>query len=231
MGGAQGEKQKRTMNGETNSDIEVRALREKVAFLEDQLKRTQQELQHARAQQSGCKRKKTEGEVKEEVELPTGVWVKIAEKIDRNDVFAFAMTCKQLREAQQVAGRKLQTRAVIKDWDDFNTDVEIEDIEASFFSEEWCHWWSKLLLIYETRQEIIHQILLVASRHGYLSILRLWDAQPKDRRPYHFVRELWNSSGSCIDMHKFVCFPEDCVLLAARGGQDMMTQLVAFPCP
>ena len=85
------------MEGETDSDIEVRALREKVALLEE-------ELEHARAlhKQSGCKRKKTEGEVrgeKVEVGLPTGVLERIAKMIDQNDVFAFAMTCKEFREA------------------------------------------------------------------------------------------------------------------------------------
>ena len=45
----------------------------------------------------------------EQAQKMDGVGKKIAEKIDRNDVFAFAMTCKQLREAQQVAGRKLET--------------------------------------------------------------------------------------------------------------------------
>ena len=45
-----------------------------------------------------------------EVQLPTEIWTMIAAKLNDNDVLAFALTSRQLREAQQQAGRELKTR-------------------------------------------------------------------------------------------------------------------------
>ena len=115
--------------------------------LEREVARLKQELEkvvkreNEGFEQSENKRRRDGVSDEETIWLPDGVWVKIAEKIDRNDVFAFAMTCKQLREAQQVAGRKLETNLGLKE--DLVSEEE-PTIALSYknldFSHDWVEW-------------------------------------------------------------------------------------------
>ena len=125
----------------------VARLADPIERLEKEVARLKQELEkvvmreNEGDEQSENKRRRDGVRDEETIRLPDGVWVKIAEKIDRNDVFAFAMTCKQLREAQQVAGRKLETNLGRRER------VECEGLATSSFtyenldfSHDWVEW-------------------------------------------------------------------------------------------
>ena len=133
-----GEKRKRW-------ERDVKCLEDKNKTLEAQLAAAQGVSADA-AGPSGSKRRRTENSKErglfgllsyiwrwrrrtEKVELPIAVWAKIAEKLDKNDVFSFALTCKQLREAQQMAGRKLETKT---QWTKANGDGVL-----AWFSRSW----------------------------------------------------------------------------------------------
>ena len=132
------------------------------------------------------------------VGLPTGVWVKIAEKVDKNVVFSFAMTCKQLREAQQVAGRKLETKTEWKD-EDGNTFVEE-------FTHSWCWFHTRRFNISETRADIIKAVNTVAASEGYLDVLKHWEDVPADKKKFLWdeVTCMWAASKGHLDVLKYL---------------------------
>jgi len=155
---------------------------------------------------SGTKRRRTteEGEEKKEVELPIGVWAKIAEKVGKNDMFSFAMTCKQLREAQQAAGRRLET--ITELWDESGTHV----VDAGFTpSRCWFH--TRSFNIDETRAECFKAVNMVAAYCGYLDVLKHWENVPEDKK-----KLLWDE--------------KTCRMAARRGHLDVLKYLRGQGC-
>lgn len=141
-----------------------------------------------------------------QVKLPTEIWTMIAAKLNDNDVLAFALTSRQLREAQQQAGRELKTRPC---WYD---DAKDQD-SAEYFSEDWCRWWSRRLNLSETRPRCVRGVIRVSSERGYLDVLKKY----------------WNDLPEKM-VHKLL--DEATMAGAARGGHlDVMRWLRAKGCP
>ena len=137
-----------------------------------------------------------------EVKLPTEVWAKIAGMISSNDVCSFALSCKQMRQAQLMAGRRLSTRPT---WAQGNgTDT---------FTEDWCKYWSRKFNVRETRMEYNKAIVYIASRHGYLGVLqKYWSTGPEDK-----LCLLWDA--------------KTCVWSAFGGHLETLKWLRAMGCP
>ena len=125
---------------------------------------------------SGGKRKRTEPTdrliEKALPRLPTEIWAEVAAKIHRDDVMAFALTSKQLREAQQQAGRKLVTKLYLRD--KFVTLFSVLRNEDCVYStRDWCAWWIKRFNTTETetKDECMESIINVAAHNGYVDVL------------------------------------------------------------
>ena len=128
---------------------------------------------------SDGKRKRTEARGNAGLRLPTEVWAEIAAKIDKNDVLAFTLTSKQLREAQQQAGRKLVTRPF---WEYFDED-ENQVFDTTFFTKDWCAWWSRHFNMTETAPEVMNRVIWVAAHEGYLDVLKTyWSDLPEENK-------------------------------------------------
>ena len=106
--------------------------------------------------------------------LPTDLWADIAKRLNQNDVFAFAMTCKQLREAQVQSGRELVTKPV---WRGANGTTAL-----SPFRVDWCFWVSSRFYVTETRQELLRAINAIAAWGGYTEVFERWIGVPEDKR-------------------------------------------------
>ena len=137
-----------------------------------------------------------------EVKLPTEVWAIIAGKISKNDVCSFALVSKQLREAQVLAGRELVTRPV---WNRGNS--------TAYFTEDWCAYWSKKFNENHTDSEIVHHVLYVAARRGYLEVFeKYWSQGPQEK-----LRKLWDK--------------KTCRWAAYSGHLEVIKWLRAKGCP
>ena len=152
--------------------------------------------------------------------LPTEVWAEVAAKIHRDDVMAFALTSKQLREAQQQAGRKLVTRPY---WED-PPGLHVSSYHVpTFFSRDWCAWWRRGFNTTETgfnttetEDECINYVLKVAAYHGYFDVLkRYWSHVPEDKKEIQ---------GLLMD-------PQTCVCAASQGHLEVLKWLRSEGCP
>ena len=120
--------------------------------------------------EAGCK---TPQEEDKEVKLPTEVWVNVAKKLNKNDVCSFALVSKQLREAQVLAGRKLVTKPC---WKGGNT------FFVTYFTEDWCAYWSRKFNVHHTDPEVIKRVLYVAAYNGYLEVFKkYWSQGPQEK--------------------------------------------------
>ena len=115
--------------------------------------------------------------------LPTDIWTEVAENLDGSDVLAFALTSKQLRSAQQQAGRMLVTMPIKeKEW---LGDEESTDQFPVYFTRSWCAWWSKRFMMTETKPECMYCVVLVAAAFGYLDVLKkYWSNIPEENTPF-----------------------------------------------
>merc|ERR1712010_167981 len=94
---------------------------------------------------------------------------------------AFALTSKQLREAQQQAGRKLVTRL---HWERLIGIHQITPILCANFSRDWCAWWSRRFNMTETMPECMNRVIRIAASFGYLDVLKTyWSDIPEDKMP------------------------------------------------
>ncbi|WZN65877.1 putative ankyrin repeat protein [Chloropicon roscoffensis] len=166
-------KKRRRGRGTDTEQGEVKALREKVEELRDEV----QELKLSNAKvEAGCQ---TPQEDEKEVRLPTEVWAKIAGKLDPNDVCSFALVSKQLREAQVLAGRKLVTRPYY---------FGVDGYSIAYFTEDWCAYWSKTLNVFHTDPGVIREVLYIPARHGYLQVFeKYWSQGPQEK-----LSKLWD---------------------------------------
>ncbi|UPR03591.1 hypothetical protein HOP50_13g69210 [Chloropicon primus] len=88
---------------------------------------------------------------------------------------AFALTSKQLREAQQQAGRKLVTRLCYME-----DGIQV----CENFSRDWCAWWSRRFNMTETAPACMNIIILVPASSGYLDVLKTyWSDIPENKKP------------------------------------------------
>jgi len=167
-----------------------------------------------------------------EVELPTGVWAKIAEKLHRNDVFAFAMTCKQLREAQQAAGRELKTKT---EWETMDDGACLDDE----FTRSWCWWHTRSFNIDDTRTEYIKAVNTVAASRGFLDVLKHWENVPADKKELLWEAEArnWAADRGHLEVVKFLrsqgCSWDTytCAWAAGGGQLDIVKFLRSQGCP
>ena len=122
-----------------------------------------------------------------EVRLPTEVWAIIAGKIDKNDVCSFALVSKQLREAQVLAGRKLVTK--LKRTRYF-LHFPATSFNLSYFTEDWCAYWSRKFNVHHTDPDLIKRVLYVAACEGYLEVFeKYWSQGPRKK-----LRKLWDKN-------------------------------------
>ena len=200
------EQKKRRREGTDTDQGEVKALRQE----NERLRKENEELREERAKPrpSSSDSEGSEGsegsssEKDKEVKLPTEVWAIIAGKIKNNDVCSFALVSKQLREAQVLAGRKLVTRPV---WD-FGCNV-------SYFSEDWCAYWSRKFNVHHTDPTLIKCVLYVAARKGYLQVFeKYWSQGPQEK-----LSQLWDE--------------ETCNWAAFGGHLKVVKWLRAKGCP
>ena len=181
--------QKKRMEGTDTEPALVKALR---AFFEE-LKLRIAKLE-ARCQ--------TPQEEDKEVKLPTEVWAIIAEKLDQNDVCSFALVSKQLREAQVLAGRELVT-------------ILVRNLYASvsYFTEDWCAYWSRKFIEDHTDPEVNKRVLCVAAWYGYLEVFeKYWSQGPQEK-----LSKLWGG--------------KTCHWAAFRGQLEVLQWLRAKGCP
>ena len=137
-----------------------------------------------------------------EVKLPTEVWAIIAGKIHPNDVCSFALVSKQLREAQVLAGRKLVTRP-----------VRNGGFTVTYFTEDWCAYWSKKFSVHHTDPEVVKRVLYVAARHGYVQVFeKYWSQGPQE-----MLSKLWDE--------------KTCNWAAYGGHLELVKWLRAKGCP
>ena len=201
----------------------------KVKALEKENEQLKQELARVtaggEAGTSGGKRKKTEACGNAGLRLPTEVWAEVAKKLKEDDLLAFALTSKQLREAQQQAGRRLVTRT----W-----------ITETSFSRDWCVWWSKRLNPTETEPKCIFRIIQVASKGGYADVLKkYWSDIPEKKKPLSMSKRTCSSAaeGGHLEVLKWLrsqgCpWDESACAYAAEGGHlDVLEWAIDTGCP
>ena len=181
--------QKKRMEGTDIESALVKALRQEVEELKLRIAKFEAESQ-------------TPQEEDKEVKLPTEVWAIIAEKLDQNDVCSFALVSKQLREAQVLAGRELVT-------------ILVRNLYASvsYFTEDWCAYWSRKFIEDHTDPEVNKRVLCVAAWYGYLEVFeKYWSQGPQEK-----LRKLWDT--------------ETCCYAAFHGHLEVMKWLRAKGCP
>ena len=192
---------------------EIQRQKEKFSEAEreiEQLKRELAKLRELRGGEddvTGRKRKKSsESEEGGTVaRLPTEVWTMVAAKLKDKDVLAFALTSKQLREAQQQAGRKLVTRPYYRTKDGSHL--------CEYFSRDWCAWWSRRFNMTETKEKCVNRVIRVAAAEGYLDVLKkYWSDLPKDKIP--LLMDKWT-----------------CAKAAGRGHLETLQWLRSQGCP
>ena len=126
--------------------------------------------------------------------LPTEVWTMIAAKVKDLDMMAFALTSKQHRQAQQLAGRKLVTRPGYRS--------ENGTHQCEYFTEDWCAWWSRHFNMTETKEKCMNRVILVAASYGHLDVLKTyWSDLPKDKKPLLMDKWTcaWATSGGRLE--------------------------------
>ena len=194
------EQKKRGREGTDTDQGEVKALRQEIERLRARSREEIEGLQLIIAKlEAGCQ---TPQEEEKEVRLPTEVWAIIAGKIDENDVCSFALVSKQLREAQVLAGRKLVTRPR----SNFRYDV-------TYFTEDWCAYWSRKFIEDHTDPEVIKRVLYVAAGQGYLQVFeKYWSQGPQEK-----LRKLWDE--------------QTCNWAAQGGHLELVKWLRAKGCP
>ena len=189
--------QKKRMEGTDTEQREVKALRQEVEGLKLRIAKFEAESQ-------------TPQEEDKEVKLPTEVWAIIAGKLDQNDVCSFALVSKQLREAQVLAGRKLVTK--LKRTRYF-LHFPATSFNLSYFTEDWCAYWSRKFYMHETDPELIKRVLYVAARQGYLQVFeKYWSQGPQEK-----LSQLWDE--------------ETCGWAALHGHLEVLQWLRAKGCP
>ena len=154
----------------TRRENEIKTLKDENDALKKEVTKLGQELARATAGgaegASGGKRKRTESTDRSMEEalprLPTEVWAEVAVKIHNDDVMAFASTSKQLREAQQQAGRKLVTRPF---WEKTDDNGDVEAFGCNFFTRDWCNWWSRRFNMTETASDCMNRVIKVTWRY------------------------------------------------------------------
>ena len=203
----------------------------KVEALEKEVEQLKQELARVtagggEAGTSGGKRKKTEACGNAGLRLPTEVWAEVARKLKEDDLLAFALTSKQLREAQQQAGRRLVTRI------SWRTETS--------FSRDWCVWWSKRLNPTETEPKCIFRIIQVASRGGYADVLKkYWSDIPEKKKPLSMSKRTCSSAaqGGHLEVLKWLrrkgCpwNERTCLRAAVHGHLDVLRWAIDNGCP
>ena len=173
----------------------VKALRDEVERLKLRIAKFEAECQ-------------TPQEEDKEVKLPTEVWTIIAKKLDEDDVCSFALVSKQLREAQVLAGRKLVTRPY---WEEGSSSYVTSYV--TYFTEDWCAYWSRKFIVRYTDPGVIKRVLYVAARHGYVQVFeKYWSQGPQEK-----LSKVWDK--------------ETCSLAAWRGQLEVMKWLRAKGCP
>ena len=188
----------------------VKALRQQVEELREERARSREENERLKLRiaklEAECKTPQEEDEDdKEEVKLPTEVWVIIAEKLNKNDVCSFALVSKQLREAQVLAGRELVTRPY---WEDENGGTNV-----AYFTEDWCAYWSRKFNVHHTDPKVVKRVLYVAAWNGYLEVFeKYWSQGPQEK-----LSKLWDKNTYS--------------LAAFRGQLEVMKWLRAKGCP
>ena len=191
---------KRRREGTDTDQGEVKALRQENEELRQEIEGLKLRIAKFEAE---CRTPQEEDEDdEEEVKLPTEVWAIIAGKIKNNDVCCFALVSKQLREAQVLAGRELVT----KPWSNFRYDV-------TYFTEDWCAYWSRKFIEDHTDPEVVKRVLYVAARHGYLRVFEeYWSQGPQEK-----LSTLWDE--------------ETCTWAAFGGHLEVIKWLRAKGCP
>ena len=145
-----------------------------------------------------------EKEKEKEVKLPTELWTIIAKKLDEDDVCSFALVSKQLREAQVLADRKLVTRPY---WEEGSSSY------VTYFTEDWCAYWSRKFNVRYTDPELIKCVLYIAACHGYLQVFeKYWSQGPQEK-----LSKLWDK--------------DTCGWAAHSGHLEVMKWLRAKGCP
>ena len=196
---------KRRREGTDTEPALVKALRQENEDLREERARYREENEGLKLRdpkvEAGCQ---TPQEEKKEVEvkLPTEMWAIIAGKINPNDVCSFALVSKQLREAQVLAGRKLVTRP-----------VRNGGFTVTYFTEDWCAYWSKKFSVHHTDPEVVKRVLYVAARHGYVQVFeKYWSQGPQE-----MLSKLWDE--------------KTCNWAAVCGQLEVMKWLRAKGCP
>ena len=159
--------------------------------------------------------------------LPTEVWAEVAKKLKEEDLLAFALTSKQLREAQQQAGRRLVTR--ISPW----------KTERSF-SRDWCVWLSKQLNPTATAPEIMFHIIQVASIGGYVDVMKkYWSDIPEKKKSLSMNERTCSSAARQGHLEVLKWLRSEgcpwnggtCSLAAANGHLEILKWLRSEGCP
>ena len=220
---------------ETRLEDEIDALEKEVEQLGREMTRELARVAAGEEERtSGEKRKRTEP-IDRSIEkalprLPTEVWAELAAKIHRDDVMAFALTSKQLREAQQQAGRELVTRLYSK--------CQAVLCVPMFFTRDWCAWWSRRFTM--TMTDCVNQIIKVAVYHGYLDVLKTyWSDVPEDKIPLLMDAQTseWAAMRGHLEVLKWLrsegCpWDEGACLCAAAGGHlEVLKWLRSEGCP
>ncbi|WZN65402.1 hypothetical protein HKI87_12g69600 [Chloropicon roscoffensis] len=161
------EKVKELREERDRSREEVKRLKLRIAKYEAMCKKIVREINISKAALQIPQEKE------KEVKLSTEVWAIIAGKLNKNDVCSFALVSKQLREAQVLAGRKLVTKPC---WKGGNT------FFVTYFTEDWCAYWSRKFNVYHTDPELIKRVLYVAAYNGYLEVFKkYWSKGPQEK--------------------------------------------------
>ena len=176
----------------------IKALEQENAQLKQELAAKVTDATEGETSSGGKRRRTTEGSEKARIpELPTEIWTKIAAKIGKNDVMAFALTSKQLREAQQQAGRKLVTRL---HWERLIGSHQITPILCANFSRDWCAWWSRRFNMTETAPECMNRVIRISAYCGYLDVLvTYWSDIPKEKKS--LLMDKWTCAAAAEGGH------------------------------
>ena len=148
---------------------------------------------------SGRKRRRRTREASENAtipELPTEIWTKIAAKLTDDDALAFALTSRQLRVAQQQAGRKLRTRGNTRWKDEWGVFMSTR----GEVSKDWCIWWSRRMNVVETAPECVNTVIHMLAKGGHTDVLEMYSADlPWDKR--RLAMDRWTSAVATAGGH------------------------------
>ncbi|WZN61835.1 ankyrin repeat protein [Chloropicon roscoffensis] len=227
-------RQKRRREETTDTEpAMVKALRQvfqEVEELREERDRSREEIEGLKLKiaklEAGCR---TPQEEEKEVKLPTEVWVRIAKKLNKNDVCSFALVSKQLREAQVLAYRFLVTSPCSK-----------YSCTMVYFTEDWCVYWSRKFNVRYTDPEVIKQVFCVAAGHGYLQVFEKYWSQGPQKKLSNLWDERtcdWAAYGGHLEVIKWLrakgCpWDVETSFMAAYGGHlELVKWLRAKGCP